>query len=130
MVERGGVGSIRPERLPASVLGDIARYVRSDRPRHDRLVCTGPSRTATTEVGPRSTYQRFFFLSPGFGPPLGFLAPLLLPGPLSPTRYLPIGQGVVELILRCVPCEHQSVFRVVTDPRDASIVHLVDEARR
>ena len=55
---------------------------------------------------------------------MGFLAPLLLPGPLSPTRYLPIGQGVVELILRCVPCEHQSVFRVVTDPHDASIVHL------
>ena len=25
-----------------------------------------------------------FFLSPAFGPPLGFLAPLLLPGPLSP----------------------------------------------
>ena len=100
MVGQGGVGSIRPERLPARVLGDIARYVRSDRPRHDPLGCPGPSRTATTEVGPRSTYQRFFFfLSPGFGPPLGFLAPLLLPGPLSPTRYLPIGQGVAELIL-------------------------------
>jgi hypothetical protein len=29
-----------------------------------------------------------FFLSPGAGPPLGFLAPLLLPGPLSPTSHL------------------------------------------
>lgn len=37
---------------------------------------------------PPSTTPYRFFLSPGCGPPLGFLPPLLLPGPLSPTRHL------------------------------------------
>ena len=40
---------------------------------------------------PRVEGSQVFFLSPGCGPPLGFLLPLLLPGPLSPMRHLYVG---------------------------------------
>ncbi len=52
---------------------------------------TPEAETRRVSIAPTATTQAAlyrFFLPPGFGPPLGFLAPLLLPGPLSPTSHL------------------------------------------
>jgi hypothetical protein len=48
-----------------------------------------------------------FFLSPAFGPPLGFLAPLLLPGPLSPISGPSLARGMVGSILLFDDLQHE-----------------------